>query len=153
MKIKERVSRIKDWCIEHKMEIVVATIGIVGCGTMCYGIKKWNDITNAHIEELREACDLTIEDFEVGMFANGIRKQFLDVGEGDTVTDITETLQIMKNIVPDDDKLCALQNGKRVLVMIQDIPITRGVETIKAVQDEIPGIDDLEIWIGGTLKK
>ncbi len=153
MTFKERVGRIKDWCIEHKVEIAVATVGVVGCGAMCYGVKKWNDISNAQIEELREACDFTIEDLEVGMFANGVRKQFLNAGDGDTVTDITETLQIMKSIVPGEDKLCALQNGKKVLVMAQDIPVARGIEAIKAVQDEIPGIDDLEIWIGGTIKE
>lgn len=153
MKLKERISRIKDWCIEHKATIVFAAVSVAGCGVLCYGVKKINDISNAHIKELGEEAASVFEDLEGDMFVNGVKKQFLNGAEGYNIAEITDDVRITKSIVQDSNCLCALRNADKVLIMAQDVPATRGIEIMEAVRNDLPGIDDLEIWIGGTIKE
>lgn len=95
MTLKERVRRIKDWCVEHKTEIAIVTVSAVGCGAMCYSVKKICGLSKAQLEETFSSNDIAYEEFETGMFMNGVRKQFLSTSDGGTITDITDTFDCL----------------------------------------------------------
>lgn len=157
MSFKEQMRCLKKWCIEHKTEIIITVVGAAGCGALCYGAKKLNDYVNAQMEisldalHDREAAD----NFEFDMFANGIRKQFLDAGYEDNVDIITESgaMDRLRSVIQDEKRLGALKHGNKVLVMAQEVPAGRAMEVVSCALDDFSGIDDLEIWIGGTIKE
>lgn len=157
MSFKEQMGRLKKWCGEYKTEIIITVVGAAGCGALCYGAKKLNDYVNARMEisldalHDREAAD----NFEFDMFANGVRKQFLDAGYGDTVDIITESGAVdrLRSVIQDENCLCALKHGNKVLVMAQEVPAGRAMEVVSCALDDFSRIDDLEIWIGGTIKE
>lgn len=152
MSFKEKTIRVLDWCKEHKEEIIITTVGVVGLGAVCYGTKKTVEILRSMQEKSREQYDQALEEFEVGMFINGIRKQFLDAKDNEEIPTITDSIGQLRNVVGEDG-LCALRNGNKILVMTHGVSPEHGNDVINAVKDTFSEIDDLEIWVGGTVKE
>lgn len=153
MSLKDKAIRIKDWCKDHKKEIIIATISVAGCGAVCYGTKKTIGLLKASKEQSLEQYNQAVEAFEVGMFVNGARKQFLDAGADDCVSDIKDSVVKLKNIVQGEDALSAVRFNDKILVITQGVAADHGGDVVDIVKDAFPGIDDLEIWVGGTIEE
>lgn len=153
MSFKEKAVRIKEWCKNHKKEIIITATGVVGFGAVCYGAKRTFDIMKVAKEGSLEQYDQLVGEFEVAMFANGVRKQFLNAGADDYVSDVGDSIGKLKDIVQKEDAVSALRHNENILCMAQGVAADRGSDVIEAVKDSFPGIDDLEIWVGGTVKE
>jgi nucleoside-diphosphate-sugar epimerase len=54
MSFKEKTGRIRNWCREHKTDIIITAAGIAGGAVVCYGVKKTVDITKVALENSRQ---------------------------------------------------------------------------------------------------
>lgn len=152
MSFKEKTGRIRNWCREHKTDIIITAAGIAGGAVVCYGVKKTVDITKVALENSRQRNEEAFRDFEVGMFVNGIRKQFLGCGGDEFVDNVTESVEPLKSICGERG-LCGLRNGENVLVMAQGVAAENSDKVVGVVKDAFSGIDNLEIWVAGTVKE
>lgn len=152
MRFKEKVASIRDWCKEHKTGIIVTVVGVAGGVATYYGVQKTIDVVKLAKENAAKRNDDEFREFEMTMFINGIRKQFLGCEGDEQVSDITNSVDALKSICSEGG-LCGLRNGENILVMTQDVAAEHGNAVLEAVRNAYSDIDDLQIWVSGTIKE
>lgn len=151
MSFKEKTNRIRNWCKKHE-KCIVTVIGVAGGVAACYSMKKTIDIAKIARANSIERNNEAFREFEQAMFVNGIRKQFLGCEGDEHVSIVTDSVDTLKGVCGEGG-LCGLRNGEKILVMAQGVAVEHGNDVLETVKDAYSGINDLEIWVGGTVKE